>query len=564
MAFAIREIVTVAAVDDAATSEIVRTRDGARLATDVYLPSGPGRHPAILVRTPYDKSSRYTGLAQMGKLFAERGYAFVAQDCRGKFRSEGETIPYAYDVTDSYDTVDWIISQPWCNGRVGLLGASYWGYTVWAGIASGHPAIMAAIPQVTAVDMADPHMASRWRQVVPNLWGADDLVQMWSDRNIYFVSIDYRTRPVAEAFAEASDAIGVPCQAVSTLIDKAKTGDTVNPYGMRHPYYTANIPILHWVHWFDIVLGGPLGMADYRYFRRLPGMRDLHFLRANSADHEGFLLEKLAERHHINPEEAVLEARARDVQFEADFFDPFLREVGKPPSPRNRVSWHLGQAGWLTSPDWPPHGAEAVRFYLSPTESGGVLSSNPIARRIPLRWIHDPESPVPSSTTHDEIWTFLLSYPDEQDYLEREGVLSFTSEPMPGPLDIAGPIDVFVAVGSTAPSMHVFAKLFDVDPEGAASPISRGQVVVYDPDPERLVQVDLYEMAYRIRPGHRLRVQLSSSDYPLWLVHPGTDANPWFAGKLMQNEQVLMTGGSFPSHIRLFVLPESQYPSKRA
>src|SRR5713226_3305707 len=113
----IREVVHAAAADARADEHMVRMRDGVRLATDVYLPNHPTRHAAIFWRTPYDKCGRYIALPQRAGHYNERGYVLVAQDCRGKFRSEGETLPYTLDIEDSYDTLDWITSQPWSNGR---------------------------------------------------------------------------------------------------------------------------------------------------------------------------------------------------------------------------------------------------------------------------------------------------------------------------------------------------------------------------------------------------------------------------------------------------------------
>src|SRR5712692_9991592 len=544
---------------------MVRMRDGVRLATDVYLPNHPTRHAAIFWRTPYDKCGRYIALPQRARHYNERGYVLVAQDCRGKFRSEGETLPYTLDVEDSYDTLDWITSQPWSNGRVGLLGGSYSGYTVWAGVASGHPAVRAAIPQVTGIDLADLHWGSRWKQVVPNLWGADDLVQMYTDHEIYYLNIDYNLRPVTEAFREASEALGKPCHAMDVLLRNSRTGDLANPYGNRHPYYTTDVPVLHWLQWFDVALGGPMGLTDYHYFRSLPGRRDLHFMRADSGDHGGFLLENVPKTpaNDPNTNDAVLDAMvAASVREEGEFFDPFLRGKGELPAAERRARWHVGHVGWQESPDWPPTQSRPVRYYLGGNgrASGsppGVLTTRADTNRSAVNWTHDPANPVPSTATQDGVWTLLENYPDECDLADRPDVLTFTTDVLNQPLDVAGPINAFIAVGSSAPSMHLFLKLLDVDPSGAAHPISRGQIVVHSPDADRLVQVDLMEIAYRVRQGHRLRIQITSSDYPWFLVHPGTDDNPWFARKMVTNKQLVVVGGASPSHLDITVLPPS-------
>ena len=136
-------------VPDTATQYLVRMRDGIRLATDVYLPDDPAPVEAVLVRLPYDKNSRYVFFRWVAEIFTQRGYAMVVQDVRGKFRSEGETLGFVREANDGYDTIDWIIAQPWSNGIVGMFGDSYYGFTQWAAVSSGHRALRAIVPRVT-------------------------------------------------------------------------------------------------------------------------------------------------------------------------------------------------------------------------------------------------------------------------------------------------------------------------------------------------------------------------------------------------------------------------------
>ena len=144
------DVLGPAPLDPSADQSLVPMRDGVRLATDVYLPDGHGRVPVVLVRLPYDKCGRYTFMPALAPHFTERGYAFVVQDVRGKFRSEGETLAFTHEVEDGYDTIDWLTRQPWCDGSVGMWGDSYYGYTQWAAVASEHPALKAIVPRVTS------------------------------------------------------------------------------------------------------------------------------------------------------------------------------------------------------------------------------------------------------------------------------------------------------------------------------------------------------------------------------------------------------------------------------
>ena len=133
---------------------MVRMRDGVRLATDVYRPSAAGRYPVILERTPYGKTipsrsertpsnPKPLGRAEVAEFFVSRGYVFVYQDCRGRYKSEGEFVKYLSDGNDGYDTCKWILAQPWCNGKIGTMGLSYAAHTQGALGSAGAPGVVA-------------------------------------------------------------------------------------------------------------------------------------------------------------------------------------------------------------------------------------------------------------------------------------------------------------------------------------------------------------------------------------------------------------------------------------
>ena len=127
---------------------VVELRDGTKLLTDIYLPEGNGPFPVILCRVPYGTRTEYVFQYNIGRYFADRGFAYVTQNVRGRFGSEGDFTAYVegQEIPDGYDTVEWIVSQDWSDGNVGVMGESYYGYTTLAAAASGHPAIKAISP----------------------------------------------------------------------------------------------------------------------------------------------------------------------------------------------------------------------------------------------------------------------------------------------------------------------------------------------------------------------------------------------------------------------------------
>ena len=549
------EVLHPAPLDPRAEQTMVPMRDGVRLATDVYLPDGHGRVPAVLVRLPYDKCGRYTFMPQCAPFFTERGYAFVVQDVRGKYRSEGETMPFTHEVEDGYDTLEWIVTQPWCDGLVGMFGDSYYGYTQWAAVASGHPALKAIVPRVTSADLRV--LTEWWGDSVVPLYGADYLTHYWADPLIYFFEADYAHRPLAEAYDPGLAAIGARSAAFDRMLRVDAPGGFAS-YPSGHPFDRLRVPVLHSVGWFDNIL--PYSMVDYTELRARPEVADLQYLNADATDHENYHLREVPvgpEDDHDTNETALARMLPVYLGPGLDFFDVFLKGRGDAASVP-RAAWFLGHDDWRTSSTWPPPGTRELRLYLggagraAADPDGGVLTPAADAARETARWVHDPEDLVPS--TPENPFAFLLYWPDEAEVQGRDDVLTFTSEPATEPLDLAGPVTARLAVGSSAASMHVHVKLCDVYPDGSARMLLRGERLVREPDPSVPVEIPLSHTGHRLLPGHRLRLAIASSDFPLYLPHPGSDKNPWYATKGERNQQTLGTGGSAPSHLSVTVL----------
>ena len=548
------ETLRPAPIDPSAEQVMVAMRDGVRLATDVYLPAAPGRCPAVLVRLPYDKCGRYTFMPQCAPYFTARGYAFVVQDVRGKFRSEGETMPFTHEIEDGHDTLEWITGQSWSNGLIGMFGDSYYGYTQWAAVASGHPALKAIVPRVTSADLKV--LTSWWGDTVVPLYGADYLAHYWADPLIYFFEGDYARRPLVEVFDEGFAAIGTRAASFDLMV-RMDGPEGFAQYPGGHPFDRLKVPVLHSVGWFDNIL--PYSMVDYTLLRARPELADLQYLVADSTDHENYHLREVPvapENDHDVNDAALAPMLPIYLGPGLEFFDVFLKGEGSAASVP-QATWFLGHEEWHTSPSWPPPGARELRLYLGGAEraasgaEGGALLAAPETSAGTARWVHDPDDLVPSTPLNP--FAFLLFWPDEREVQSHDDVLTFTTEPMTQPLDLTGPVTAFLRVASSCSSMHVIVKLCDVDPDGAAHMLLRGERRVREPEFGDLVEVSLSHTGHRLQPGHRLRLAVASSDFPLYLPHPGTDESPWFATRGERNEQTLSTGGSTPSYVSLTV-----------
>jgi predicted acyl esterase len=546
------ETVGAARLDPRASEHLVPMRDGVRLATDVYLPDGPGPFPAVLVRLPYDKNGRYCWMPFLATHFAGRGYAFVPQDVRGRFRSEGDPLAFVGEVPDAYDTIEWITRQPWSNGDVGMWGDSYYGFTQWAAVAAAHPALKAIVPRVTVADI------DGWLDGVTPLYGGHYLAQYWSDHDTHHWTPDWSRRPLAEVFDPAFEQIGSRSESFDYVLERSRGAERVPLFPGAHPFDLLRIPTLHGVGWFDNIT--PPHMLDYEALVRNAETAPYQYLHAGSTDHENYRFEHVPipeSGDHALHDDALEQMLERYIAPALEFFDAFLTGTADPAGVP-RVRWHLPHAGWRESPTWPPPGASELRLYLAdPARAtvdaeGGSLVAAPGEDEHAV-WLHDPADLVPSTLV--DPFSALLEYPDERAVESRPDVLTFTTVGWDEPVTLAGRVVAHLEVSSDAPSMFLHVKLVDVHPDGRAHTLLFGQQVVHQPGTGAPVELYLGHTGYRVMPGHRLRLHVASSDFPLFLPHPGTAQNPWDATETRANRQALATGGETPSHVSLTVLP---------
>jgi uncharacterized protein len=530
-----------------AETVMVPMHDGVRLATDVYLPAATGSGvPAILIRTPYDAFGREIFPWAIAEYLVERGYAAVVQDVRGKFRSEGVAFPRWNEPQDGYDTLEWISRQAWSDGIVGMHGYSYLGSVQWSAVASGHPALRAISPAVVA-----PEHVLASRQGVPWLARAEWLVNTWTfaDR-IDFDVWDWSGRPFIDNIPAAAER----GRRIVEHTHRAP-GDRDYHLGVQYPGHEVirrlAIPALHLGGWWDPLAEGQL--RDFTIAAACSRAPERQFLRFGAVDHVDIHYADLVD--HCYDDEALERYLPRALDPVVAFFDRFLRgrDTPAPPTASYEVAWD----GWRTATSWPPPGIEEQTLYLaSPGRAledanGGALAPVP-QERGRTSWIHDPADPVPSLVANE--WGPLYPPSDQQPAHARPDVATFTTDPMQQPLDLVGPIVLDLEIGTTGPSGHVMAVLSDVAPDGSALMMREG-TSYFEPFESDTVHVALHlgQTAYRVRPGHRLRLAISGSAFPRYIVHPGTAEDPWYAEHTERRQHSLYTGGGFGSRITLSV-----------
>jgi uncharacterized protein len=526
--------------DRFADSTAVRARDGSLLATDVYLPRTlRGRVPAILLRTPYDMRWEATLFGRLGELFADQGFAFVAQDARGRFRSGGVARPFADDASDGFDTCEWIVRQRWSDGTIGLTGDSYAGFAALATATVGHPAIRAiAIGNSTTDVMGDwtQHQGVLRLQFLVS-WS----LAAWSGDGLAQPDIPWGHRPLSGLVDAAAP--GRSAAVLEQLVRPARD-DAHGSDERAHPPFIhgVRVPALFHAGWWDLFQRGQL--RDWARHRSGSGSESLLVVDPTDHDFNEWTDLPPAMRHDDSDEAASRLAEHLAPEFR--FFLRHLRGRGEPPPAP--VEWALTHVGSSSSPSWPPPASRPLRLHLGDAvralrgPEGGSLGLRPDSLPTTVRWDHDPRQLVPS--LQGEVAHGRFRRPDEREVQVRDDVPTFTSTPFVRPLDLCGPITAHLVVTTTGTSAHVMAKLSDVYPEGPARRIADGAALVrggLEPTP---VEVSLGHAGYRVRPGHRLRLEVASSAYPRYIWHPGTEEDPWQARDARSSPQVLHVGGN--------------------
>jgi hypothetical protein len=473
----------------------VRAPDGTVLLTDAYV-AAPGRPlPVILLRSPYGRRGAYGTIA---RLFAERGYHAVVQSTRGTFGSGGR-LDFDAEAADGRAAADWIIGQPWSDGTIGTFGGSYLTFTQLA-LASTRP------PQLKAMAIA--------------IWGAERRAYHYPggafalDRLAWAYTLEHQEEPLAffrtplrqrKALAPAfghlplldadTVAVGHPVGYYRDALEHDKPGDPYwAPTDFRPLLRDLGVPVTMVAGWYDVVL--PQMLADYQLLRGGGQQARL----------------TVGGWHHTS--QALFRQEFTDA---FDWFGTHL--LGRAPAADRaeiRVEV-MGGGGWRDLAGWPPAGTVG-RWHLHP---GGGLAPDAPAEGEPGRYVYDPADPTPAvggtSVMH-------CGPKDNRELEQRPDVLCYTSAPADAPLVIAGPVSVELFAGSSRPHTDFFARLCDVAPDGTSVNITDGIRRLDDATEQPgLVTIDLWPTAHQFRPGHRIRLQVSSGAHPRYTRNPGSD-----------------------------------------
>lgn len=594
---------------------MIPMRDGVRLQADVYRPRAAAeRAPVVLSRTPYNFNwwdlrnamPRDVGAALDA---VQRGYAYVVQNERGRFFSEGEWDILGPPLSDAEDTFSWLAAQPWSTGKVGLIGCSSTAEWQMAAASRGHPALAAMIPQGYGAGVgrvggwyeqgnwyrggAVQMLFIAWlygvqdaqRPMLPsNLSRADlERVSTYWDLAPQRPPVDWSkalwTLPVQDILTAVNGPRGpfadvVPQGTGGRMIQRAPNDPAWYKGGLYHDDMPVSVPGYWFMSWYDVSVGPNLALFTHaRTNGTTQAVRDAQYAVIAPVAHCSY---KRATENTVVGERSMGDARLDYDAMTWAYFDQFLkgRRSGLLDTLPHVRYFTMGSNRWQSSDVWPPRGAKPVTYYLA---SGGRANTRmgdgrlvPALPRAAAKdtFTYDPLKPVPSyggnvCCTGNAVQAGAM---DQQRMEERPDILVYTTDALAEGVEVSGPVQVTLFVSSDAKDTDFTVKLVDVYPDGRAYNLDETiQRVRYREGYDKEVFMEggkVYEVTLGplntsnwFAPGHRIRIEVSSSNFPRFDRNLNTGGRNYDEKVPVTAHNAVHSGRAAPSRVTLTVVP---------
>ncbi len=570
------------------TNIAVAMRDGVTLYADIYRPDGEGLYPTILQRTPYDKTNSLTNTMLDPIRAAKAGFAVVIQDTRGRHASEGEFYAFRDDIDDGYDTVEWAAAQPWSNGKVGMYGASYVGATQWLAATSRPPHLVTIVPTVTASNYHDGwtyqggafelgfNMSWTLLQLtLANFKNVSTVQNVPEERRANLIhDVDNMTEGFS--YLPTKDFPGLDSGLAKYYYDWLAHPD-FDEYWKRlsieEHHSEINVPALHFGGWYDIFLGGTirnyLGMKKSganetaRNQQRLIIGPWVHGARGTT----------MAGNHYFG---IMADAAAIDVDgVHLRWFDHWLNDAnnGIVDDAPVRI-FVMGDDAWRDEQEWPLARAVETKYYLHSSgkanskHGDGSLSTVSPQSEAPDIYLYNPDNPVPTTggaLCCNPYFAANGAY-DQNAVEERQDVLVYSTPPLEKDTEVTGPVTVTLWASTSATDTDFTAKLVDVCEDGCARNLTDGIIraryrdsmsnpTLLEPSRAYCYEIDLWATSNVFKAGHRIRLEVSSSNFPRFDRNTNTGNIIAEDTELRPALQTVFHDGQQASYISLSVVP---------
>ncbi len=570
----------------------VRMRDGATLYADVYRPDGSGQYPTLLSRTPYDKNdimgtSVYPDFAIRA---AREGYAVVVQDTRGRFSSEGDFYAFKNEIDDGYDTVEWTAAQPWSTGKVGMFGGSYVGATQWLAAMSKPPHLTAIAPSITASEYYEgwTYQGGAFQLFFNLSWAVTNLtLPNWDKLSS---SVSGLTQEHLDGLVEATDNLDdslkhLPLENYPVLKQPgmapyyydwlAHPGDDAYWKQWRiedhHPNITT--PAFNIGGWYDIFLGGTI--RNFQSMREKGATEDARRgqkLILGPWFHDYFL------GNIVGDSDFGVMAAGQSIELTSmllRWYDYWLKGEQNGIIDESPVRiFVMGANCWRDENEWPLARTRYVKYYLhsegnaNTLNGDGCLSPDAPADEPADVFLYNPHNPVPTKGGGLCCYEAAVA-PGAFDHREiesRPDVLVYSTPVLERDVEVTGPIIVTLWAASSAVDTDFTGKLLDVCPCGGVINLTDGiiraryresteKAKLIKPDEVYEYTIDLWATSNVFKAGHRIRLEVSSSNFPRFDRNPNTGATISEEMALKPAVQTILHNNQHPSHVTLPIIP---------
>ena len=542
----------------------VPMRDGALLSADIFRPDTEGAFPVILMRTPYDNNS----LIAKGIQYARCGYAVVAQDCRGRYDSEGEFYAWHDEAKDGYDTQEWIGRQPWCNGKIGTAGGSYLGLVQWLAAPLQNQYLKTMVPRVITSNFYDsPNYSGGAFQLALNmLWGFRQLGRTNQNIEHYNWPELFRTLPLITADKTAGRKIAF----WKDWVKHPSYDDYWKEVSIEEKYEKIKVPALIMGGWYDL------------YSKQT-------FVNYNGMAHRGGTEEARSGTKMIMgawPHPLSASTTTGEVDFGEDskydlegmeirWFDYWLKGIDNGIMNEAPIKlFIMGANYWRDEYEWPLARTRYVNYYFhSSGRANSLFGDGILSPKLPEdepkdRYTYNPDNPVPTLGGNNCCSPDIVAWGayDQRPAEKRNDVLVYTTPPLAEDIEVTGPICVKLYASSSTPDTDFTAKLVDVFPDGYAMNLCDGiiraryrksfeEAKLMKPDTVYEFTIDCWVTGNVFKAGHRIRVDISSSNFPRFDRNPNTGHEFGMDSELSIAEQTVYHNMNYPSHIILPVIP---------
>ncbi|MCH2115656.1 MAG: CocE/NonD family hydrolase [Pirellulales bacterium] len=522
-------------------------RDGIKLAAHIYRPDIPGKFPVLMLHRYFFEG------ADHGEYFAKRGYAVALVDARGRGDSEGKWNSYVNEPKDGHDAQQWLGQQPWCNGKIGTFGISYNAFTQYMAAPLGSQYLKCLVPEEgQQTNFGHLYYDGVMQLNVVYQFGLFTRGKRQTQSIPPIRDPHYLQLPLIAPIDNYPDV-----QHVRDWFDHWTYDDYWKAYGVKDKYHRIKVPAYIMTGWYD-----NLCHESWKHFRGF-------------CEEGGSKAARTATKILVGPwTHGGSRGYPGNRELKLRWYDYWLKDIENGIDKEAPIKIFVMGAGvWRDEYEWPLARTQFTKFYISSDSEGeansvrgnGRLSRlSPIQNALPDKYDYNPANPV--YTNGGQISTLCPGPADRRETQQRDDILVYTSEPLDKDLEITGPIKMILYATSSAVNTDFSATLTDVHPDGSAIHICEGlrRVIFREslenptfitPGKVYKYEIDMWETSNVFKEGHRLRLEITSSNFPRFARNLNTDKQFGTSAEMNVAHQKIFHNAQYPSHLVLPLIP---------